>query len=253
MCVYNGRRVSLAEFIRLKEMEAALQSMEGEGELAQSGYDYRSWPILKPKGTTGFEIVMAHWEFLPKIVPDSPFLFAFREQYNTLNAKAETLLTSSLYREAALNSRCLVLSTGFYEYRQLPQLGKKGQILKAAKKIPYHITLPDTSYFFMAGISQLAMDGESGELVDSFSIVTTTANALLEKVHNVKKRMPTILPEALAYEWLFGILSEARIMELAAYQFPAEKMKAYSVHKDFSASDNPSQSFIHDDVPELQL
>jgi len=45
----------------------------------------------------------------------------------------------------------------------------------------------------MAGIWQLWKDTETGEYVETFSIVTTSANKLMEQIHNSTKRMPTIL------------------------------------------------------------
>ena len=48
----------------------------------------------------------------------------------------------------------------------------------------------------------------------------------MEQIHNSKKRMPTILTEDLAWEWLFGNLDEERITEIARYQFPTEQMEA---------------------------
>ena len=256
MCVYNGRRVSLSEFIRLKEMEKALRSLPTVpfDVDVQFGYDYGEWPIIKSTADKkDFEIVMAHWEFLPPVLPSADHHHYFRKQYDCVNAKSETLLTSSLFRNAARKGRCLVLSSHFYEYRHLPQYGKKGQLLKATKKIPYRISLPGQPYFFMAGISQTTTDQESGEMADSFAIVTTEANSLMRQVHNSKLRMPTILPEDLAYEWVFGELMDDRIKELAGYQFPAEQMEAHPVSKEFRLGINTAERFIYDDVPELVL
>ena len=60
----------------------------------------------------------------------------------------------------------------------------------------------------------------TGEHVDTFAIVTTTAkgNRVMEWIHNRKEWMPTILNEDPAYEWMFGNLSEERITELATTQ-----------------------------------
>jgi putative SOS response-associated peptidase YedK len=44
----------------------------------------------------------------------------------------------------------------------------------------------------MAGIWQPWTDKATGEYVETFSIVTTKANKLMEQVHNSKTRMPTI-------------------------------------------------------------
>ena len=81
--------------------------------------------------------------------------------------------------------------------------------------------MKDREYFFIAGIWQPWKDTETGEYIETFSIVTTAANKLMERIHNSKKRMPTILTEDLAWEWLFGNPDEERITEIARYQFPA--------------------------------
>ena len=103
----------------------------------------------------------------------------------------------------------------------------------------------------MAGIWQPWTDKVSGEYVESFAVVTTKANKLMEQVHNSKKRMPTILDDDLAYEWLFGDLSEERILEIAKTQFPAEEMHAYTIAKDFREAGDPTKEFIYHDLPLL--
>src|ERR1035438_526526 len=65
----------------------------------------------------------------------------------------------------------------------------------------------------------------------------------MEIVHNSKKRMPTILNEDLAYEWLFGKLDEKRISEIALTQYPYQEMDAYTLQKDFRNALNPLEAF----------
>ena len=105
----------------------------------------------------------------------------------------------------------------------------------------------------MAGIWQPWTDKVSGEYVESFAIVTTKANKLMEQVHNSKKRMPTILNEDLAYEWMFGNLDEQRILEIAATQYPSEEMEACTIAKDFRQVIEPTKEFSYEDVPALEL
>jgi putative SOS response-associated peptidase YedK len=76
-----------------------------------------------------------------------------------------------------------------------PKNKKTGLPLKTAIKYPYFINLPEKEYFYMAGIWTSWTDKNTGDYVESFSIVTTKANQLMEQVHNAKKRMPTILNE----------------------------------------------------------
>ena len=95
-------------------------------------------------------------------------------------------------------------------------------------------------------------DKETGEFVETFSIVTTAANKLMEQIHNSKKRMPTILTDDLAWEWLFGDLDEERISEIARYQFPSEQMEAFTISKNFRSALEPASPISYD-LPALEL
>jgi putative SOS response-associated peptidase YedK len=74
---------------------------------------------------------------------------------------------------------------------------------------------------------------------------------MMAKIHNKKQltnpledtdpRMPTILPEELAYEWLFGDLDKKRIMEIASYQYPSDQMMAWPVDKYFDRITDPTK------------
>jgi putative SOS response-associated peptidase YedK len=103
----------------------------------------------------------------------------------------------------------------------------------------------------MAGIFQPWTDKETGETMDTFSIVTTKANALMEQIHNKKKRMPTILTEAQASEWLNPSLSESKIMELASSAYDANQLSAYTLDKSFRTASNPMEAFNYPELPGL--
>jgi hypothetical protein len=81
----------------------------------------------------------------------------------------------------------------------------------------------------------------------------TKANRLMEQVHNSKKRMPTILNQDLGYKWMFGNLSEERILEIAATQYASEDMQACTITKDFREVLEPTKPFEYEDVPALEL
>ena len=213
-----------------------------------NGFDYGDYPIIKPLANgTDFEIKLAHWEFLPNFVRTTEDLAAFRKKYITMNAKGEDLLNSRMYADAARSRRCLVLSSGFYEWRSYKPEGAK-----KVEKYPYYIYLPNKQYFFMAGIWTPWVDTTSGEMIDTFAIVTTVANPLMAQVHNSKMRMPTILPENLAIEWLQPGLSDKRIIEIATNQYPASEMDAYPIHKEFRIVDSPTDPFNYMELPALE-
>ena len=179
----------------------------------------------------------------------------FKPGIITLNAVSEEILSpGKIYRDAALKRRCLVLSTGFFEWRHIYPLNKRtGLPLKTALKYPYFISLKEKEYFYMAGIWQPWVDKATGEFVESFAIVTTKANKLMEQIHTSKKRMPTILNEDLAYEWLLGNIDEKRILEIAASQYPASEMEACTIAKDFREALEPAKEFEYEDLPALDL
>lgn len=211
----------------------------------QSGFSYSNWPIIK--GTAqNFTIGNAHWELIAPWVKTTQEVQAGREKFNTLNATAERLLESKLFKPAALNNRCLVLSSGFYEWRHFKPAGAKKEIA-----YPYFITLKEQPLLFMAGIFQPWTDKETGETMDTFSIVTTKANAFMEQIHNKKKRMPTILTETQASDWLNPSLSESKIMELASSAYDASYMNAYTIDKSFRTASDPLEQFEYEEIPPL--
>ncbi len=270
MCYYNGQKVTHAEFIRLKQLEKAVANYDFLNRDLQVGFDYSMNAVLKRvPDKEDFDIVQMEWGFIPDAgrwpyIETREDLVKMRMGYKdaagkfhppitTLNAVSEELLLpNKIYRDATLNRRCLVLSTGFYEWRHVYPLNKRtGQPLKTANKYPYFITLKDREYFYMAGIWQPWTDAATGEYVESFAIVTTAANSLMEQIHNSKMRMPTILNEDLAYEWLLGNLPEKRISEIATTQFPAQEMQAHTIAKDFREVLEPTKAYVYEELPIL--
>jgi len=242
MCYFNslvapkGATVSLA---------GSNKTLDPVNKPLQSGFSYSNWPIIKGSAQN-FTIENAHWELIAPWVKTSQEVQAGREKFNTLNATAERLLESKLFKPAALNNRCLVLSSGFYEWRHYKPAGAKKEIA-----YPYFISLKEQPLFYMAGIYQPWTDKETGETMDTFSIVTTKANALMEQIHNKKKRMPTILNEAQAAEWISPNVSESKIMELASFSIDESIMSAYTLDKGFRTASNPMEAFEYHDLPAL--
>lgn len=254
MCTYNGCRVSRAQFIRLMAIEKELKNLRLNIP-ARNGFDYRDWPVIKPlSGGKDFEIKMTHWEYIPDSVLDEFDLKRARENYTWLNARSETLLVTdrgklSMFREGALYGRCLVLSTGYYEWYNKAKIGRVGkykdQLLKSTDKYPYYIRVKDNpkEYFFMAGVSRIWTNHLRGQSADTFAIVTGPAVEKLHEIHNSQHRMPTILSEELAWEWIQEGLSETRIMEIASYQLPNDQIEAWTIVKDFLKKENPTEPF----------
>ena len=272
MCYYNGQRVSRNELIRLKALEKIVARENLVNREVIVGFDFPPINVLKPiPSKEDFEVVQMEWGFIPD--PSVwPFIETredlnkvrggytdargkFNPPINFLNAVGEELLLKNkVYRNAALMRRCIILSTGFYDWRHVFPLNKRtGQPLKTAVKYPYRVMAKDREYFWMAGVWQPWTDAETGETIDTCAIVTTEANLVMAQIHNSKKRMPTMLTDDLAWEWMFGKLDEKRISEIANWQIPWQDLSYYTLAKDFLSSLDPLKEFVYPDLPPLDI
>lgn len=252
MCYYNGQKVTKEEFIRLKQLEKAVAKYTFLNRDVISGFDFGQTAVLKPHvDKKDFDLVTMEWGFIPDPlvwpfwetreqvykgrVPHKDPYGKFVDGLNFLNAVSEEVLRKNkVYRQAALARPCLILSSGYYEWRHIFPLNKRtGEPRKTAEKYPYRIYVADKEYFYIAGIWQEWADAETGELVETCSMLTTAGNEVAREIHNSKKRQPTVLTDDLAYEWIFGENSEQRIQEIASYQLPYQDMRYYTLAKDF--------------------
>ena len=84
-------------------------------------------------------------------------------------------------------------------------------------------------------------------------MVTTAANSLMAQVHNKRQRMPLVLSEDLAWEWIQDGLNEVRIKEITHYQYPSAAMQAITIQKDFRVSAEPTEEFEYAELPVIQV
>jgi putative SOS response-associated peptidase YedK len=104
-----------------------------------------------------------------------------------INARAETVATSAMFKGAFASRRCIVPATAFYEWR------KAGR-----PKQPFAFARQDGQPIAFAGLWE-GFRSPSGEVTRSFAIVTTSGNATMRPIHD---RMPVILEPADWPVWL---------------------------------------------------
>lgn len=138
-----------------------------------------------------------------------------RTSFSTINARAETLATSAVFRGPFKSRRCLVPASGFYEWQKL----EKG-------KQPFCIRLRGGDLFAFAGLYDIWRDREGNELY-SYTIITTAPNELVAPIHN---RMPAILRREDEDAWLSKDSDAARLMGMLE-AYPADAMEAYPVSR----------------------
>ncbi|MEO7908171.1 MAG: SOS response-associated peptidase [Roseiflexaceae bacterium] len=138
-----------------------------------------------------------------------------RAQFSTINARAETITKSPVFRGPFKNRRCLVPATAFYEWRKTDQ-GKQ----------PYCIRLKDAELFAFAGLYDVWQDADGNELY-SYTVITTAPNDLVAPIHN---RMPVIFRQEDEDAWLNQESDSARLLSLLK-AYPADAMQAYPVSR----------------------
>lgn len=132
MCNFMGVKVSLVEFIRLKQIERDLGTVAAmaELEILKSGFAYSNSLIIRKSGENEIDLVSAHWEFIPPWIADEAALKEARKKgIPWLNARSETLLESKMFRSAALKRRCLVLASHFLNGAIINLMGLKKKML----------------------------------------------------------------------------------------------------------------------------
>jgi putative SOS response-associated peptidase YedK len=112
---------------------------------------------------------------------------------HTLNARMETIHQKPAFR-SYLHQRCIVPVDGFFEWKWLDEKGKHKQ--------RYLITTAQSELFAFAGLWSKWINTQTGEELQTYTIITQPANELMSEIHNTKKRMPLILLPDETNDWL---------------------------------------------------
>jgi putative SOS response-associated peptidase YedK len=175
-------------------------------------YSLPSMPVVCSDRSSGIRLF--RWGLIPSWVGDESE--ANDIMLKTFNARSETVSSKPAFRDSFASRRCLVPVQGFFEWQHL-----------GGRKIPWYITLRGEEIFSLAGIWD-SWTLQGGMTLNTFSVVTTRANGLMEEIHNTKKRMPVILPSAAEGIWLReGVTPDAltALMEPVA----SEMLEAHTV------------------------
>lgn len=161
------------------------------------------------------EVALLRWGLVPNWAKDAQI------GYSTINARAEEVASKPAYREALKRRRCLVPADAFYEWQRVD----------AKTKQPLAFALASGEPYAFAGLweswrpKEPAGPTASVTPLETFTILTTDPNELMEPVHN---RMPVILAPQDYDRWLEPG-DAARLPFDLLRPYPAERMKAWPV------------------------
>jgi putative SOS response-associated peptidase YedK len=207
------------------------------------GYDHPYLPVITTKDKDHIDFFQ--WGLIPHWVKDPKKVVAI--QNSTLNARGEELSEKPSYRDAfRYGNRCLIILDGFFEHHH-----KNGKIF------PYYISLKSGEPFAVGGLWSY-WNSIPGHERQTCTIITTSGNELLSKIHNNPQlegpRMPFVLPRELESSWLKEDLDPVEAREMISPYFQ-EEMIAYPVHRlrGKEALGNIPEAIERFDYPELSF
>lgn len=232
MCYHYALAVQAAQLE--EKYKAKITEPDTQNELPRyhiNAYQFTPSPVITRQQPDLIQFF--DWGLIPKWVKSKTDAESIRAK--TINARSESIFEKPSFRGAIQSGkRCLIPATGFYEWYTL---GKH--------KFPFYISSKEQPVFSFAGIWDEWVDTETGEVINTYSMLTTAANPLLAAIHNSKERMPCILTPEEEQIWIHENLTESDCLSLLARQYPAQKMHSHSISKRITSRSEAT------DVPDI--
>ncbi len=238
MCYHYSLSVPAAK------IETALQA-NFDIELWQPIYHANAFTFLKMPVVTQEapdKIQLFNWGLILPWIKNLADADKIRTQ--TLNARSETIFEKPSFKNPILHQRCLIPADGFFEWMDVKK-----------KKYPHYIQQKEKEIFCFGGIYSSWVDKSSGEILQCFSMITTEANGMLEKIHNLKQRMPLIIAPQDYKKWLDPALSVAEIKSLFK-PYPDAALQNHTVSKLINSRTEDSdvvevtELYLYEGIPE---
>ena len=147
----------------------------------------------------------------------------------TINARSETVETRGAFRDAFQKRRCVVPADGFFEWTGA----------KTARQ-PTWFHREDNGLILFAGLYE-AWQKEQGVWQTTFTILTTSANRLLESYHD---RMPVILADRDADDWMDPRAPDPHALKRLLVPAPADLLTATPVSPEVNNVENDSAELL---------
>lgn len=189
-----------------------------------------SQPVPVITNESPSELTIVQWGLIPSWAKDPKMAFKM------INARSETAHEKPSYRSAFKRRRCLIPTTGFYEW-----------IKTEDGKQPYFIHRNDKEVFAFAGLWEVWRNPE-GDEVWTCTILTTDAN---EKISHLHHRMPVILEGDAREAWLDDA-SDSGELRAILQPFDSNKIDYYPVSKSVNNVRNDNPTLVERDNPPKQ-
>lgn len=188
----------------IERLEKLLQEAEKLESFKQyyhaNAFDHPQLAVIEKDGRD-FTIKQMHWGLIPPWTKNRED--ALEIWNRTPNARGESIFEKPSFKDAALNSRCILPLAGYFEHHH-----------KGNKTFPYFIYPKEEQQLFIGALSSRWIAPQLDKTIETFSIVTTKPTEFLAGIHNNPKRNESRMPLILNIEdiltWLDGEEKEVR-------------------------------------------
>ncbi len=155
------------------------------------------------------EMALLRWGLIPSWATDPSI------GNKHLNARSESVGEKPSFREAIRHRRCIIPADGFYEW----------QATESGKKQPYLMRRSQPGIMAFAGLWDCWV-GPDDKIIESCSILTTSANELLQPLHD---RMPVIIEPSDFALWLDRTVTQVEELQQVMQPIASEELMVYPV------------------------
>ncbi|MDE3022700.1 MAG: SOS response-associated peptidase [Pseudomonadota bacterium] len=160
------------------------------------------------------------WGLLPS--------WADKDDTRPINAKAETAATKPYFRKAWKSGRCLIPADGWYEWTEVPKVGKQ----------PWFLHRADNDPVLFAGLWE--HNSHSGN--STFVILTMATDGKMKEVHD---RKPVVLERKEARHWIEPTLSLDEIQRVASSALKDNQFEWYRVSTQVNSPRNDGPDLLN--------
>ena len=180
-------------------------------------------PVIRSDSGGGRRLDSLRWGLIPTWADDQTI------GNRLIMARAESVPTKPAFRTAFRHRRCLIPADGFYEW-----------LKSEGRKQPYLIRMHEGRPFAIAGLWEAWRD-QGGKKIESFTVLTTTANEVAGQVHN---RMPVIIGPENYDTWLDPKQEDDEKLRSLLAPFAADQMEAFPVSSRVNSPKNDDAECI---------
>lgn len=212
MCGRFTNRYTWSELVRLYRLTEPFARPQSNFPARYNVAPTQMAPVVRLSRDGQREIVFLKWGLVPSWAKDAT------GGPKMINCRSETVAEKASFKSAFRFRRCLVIADGFYEWQKIGPNEKQ----------PYFITLKDNAPFAFAGLWEHWKSRTTGEILETFTIITVPANEICAPLHD---RMPAIIVQNDWGKWLGEEVETPDQLKTLLTPFPSGRMECWAVGK----------------------